>query len=54
MGDNSMESFDARGWPDHHVPERLLIGRAIVVFWPHFWNRPIPFLPNVQRMGLIR
>jgi signal peptidase I len=54
MGDNSSASADARSWHDHHVPERLLIGRAVLVFWPHFWNAPIPFMPNFQRMGIIR
>lgn len=54
MGDNSSASQDARSWYEHHVPERLLIGRAVLVFWPHYWNAPIPFLPNFQRMGLIR
>ncbi len=54
MGDNSSASSDARSWREHHVPEDLLIGRAILVFWPHYWNAPIPFLPNFQRMGLIR
>ena len=54
MGDNSPRSSDARAWGLKYVPERLLIGRAVLVFWPHYWNRPIPFLPNVQRMGLIR
>jgi len=52
MGDNSSASSDARSWG--HTPERLMIGRAVMVFWPHYWNAPIPFLPNVQRMGLIR
>jgi signal peptidase I len=54
MGDNSAASYDARSWRDHHTPQRLMIGRAVVVFWPHFWNAPIPFFPNFQRMGLIR
>jgi signal peptidase I len=57
MGDNSRASADARSWSDGapgFVPEELLLGRAISVFWPHYWNRPIPFLPNIQRMGLIR
>jgi signal peptidase I len=54
MGDNSSASSDARSWREHHVPERLLIGRAVLVFWPHYWNAPIPFLPNFRRMGLIR
>jgi signal peptidase I len=54
LGDNSSSSADARSWSKHFVPERLMIGRAVLVFWPHWWNAPIPFLPNVQRMGLIR
>lgn len=54
MGDNSPASLDARAWVGQkYVPERLLIGRAILVFWPHFWNRPVPFTPNIERMGLI-
>jgi signal peptidase I len=54
MGDNSSASSDARSWREHHSPERLMIGRAVMVFWPHYWNAPVRFLPNVQRMGLIR
>ena len=54
MGDNSAASSDARSWNEHHTPERLFIGRAVMVFWPHYWNAPVPFVPNVQRMGLIR
>ncbi|MEQ1828215.1 MAG: S26 family signal peptidase, partial [Pirellula sp.] len=54
MGDNSTASSDARSWREHNSPERLMIGRAVMVFWPHYWNAPIKFLPNVQRMGLIR
>ena len=54
MGDNSSASSDARSWRQHHAPARLFIGRAVMVFWPHYWNAPVPFLPNVQRMGLIR
>jgi signal peptidase I len=38
----------------HYVPRDLLVGKAIFIFWPHPWKRPIPFLPNVERMGLIR
>ncbi|XZE18042.1 signal peptidase I [Pirellulaceae bacterium SH449] len=54
MGDNSAASSDARSWSDHHTPQRLMIGRAVVLFWPHYWNAPVPFFPNFQRMGLIR
>jgi signal peptidase I len=54
MGDNSAASSDARAWANNFIPRRLLIGRAIVVFWPHVWMEPIPYLPNIGRMGLIR
>ncbi|MCU0715608.1 MAG: signal peptidase I [Pirellula sp.] len=54
LGDNSAASSDARSWAENHTPARLMIGRAVIVFWPHVWNAPVPFLPNVQRMGLIR
>jgi signal peptidase I len=32
MGDNSPESSDGRSWGT--VPQRLLLGRAVVVYWP--------------------
>ncbi len=54
MGDNSARSLDARMWREHFVEERFLLGKALLVFWPHPWNAPIPFLPNISRMGLIR
>jgi signal peptidase I len=59
MGDNSAASSDARAWtPDHFVPRRLLIGRAVVVFWPHPWIKSILSvnipIPNFSRIGLIR
>jgi len=67
MGDNSPHSFDARYWGprnhtnaqefpvDHHYVQRdLLIGKALIIYWPHTWNRPIPFLPKFDRMGPIR
>ncbi len=54
MGDNSAQSSDARMWRQHYVEERYLLGKALLVFWPHPWNRPIPFLPNFSRMRLIR
>lgn len=34
MGDNSYNSYDSRGWGT--VPERNIMGRALVVYWP-FW-----------------
>ena len=46
---------DAWRWSDDsYVPRDLLVGKALVVFWPHSWNSPIPFLPNFKRMKLIR
>lgn len=44
LGDNSASSSDSREWG--LVPERLLLGRALVVYFP-FW-------PFNQRAGLIR
>jgi len=65
MGDNSPQSFDGRFWrrgangrfndEDHQYVERdLLIGKALLIYWPHTWNRPIPFFPNFRKMGPIR
>ena len=54
MGDNSPHSADARLWDyPKYVERELLIGKAAAVYWPHSWNRPIPFLPNVPKMRLI-
>jgi len=36
------------------VPRDLLVGKALLVFWPHPWNRPVPYTPNIKRMKLIR
>lgn len=41
-------------WDKSYVPRDLLVGKALVVFWPHSWNSPIPFTPNFKRMQLIR
>lgn len=50
-GDNS----DAYRWANaSYVPRDLLVGKALVVFWPHSWSGPVPFTPNVKRMKLIR
>ncbi|MEM7478924.1 MAG: signal peptidase I [Planctomycetota bacterium] len=55
MGDNSMHSYDGRAWFGHHyVEEQFLLGKALLVFWPHTWNTPVPFTPNIGRMGRIR
>ena len=58
MGDNTQASSDARMWnvrQEAGQPGRLMIGRAVMVFWPHYWTYGrIPFIPNFQRMSLIR
>lgn len=58
MGDNTQASSDARMWNNRSEPGqpgRLMIGRAVMVFWPHYWHYgKIPFIPNFQRIGLIR
>lgn len=46
---------DAYQWADkHYVPRDLLVGKALMVFWPHHWNRPLPITPNFDRIELIR
>jgi signal peptidase I len=71
MGDNSPESSDARLWRDmngrgggrpggDYLERRMLIGKALCVYWPHSWNRipgtpiPFPLFPNIQDMRLVR
>ena len=63
MGDNSAMSKDARLWsPDYWwVPRKLLIGKALFIYWPHSWDRlpyfnsiPCPYFPNFSRMRLVR
>ena len=55
MGDNSPQSADGRIWEGPKYLERdLLIGRALVVYWPHTLNKPIKYFPNFGRMDFIR
>ncbi|MFN9370221.1 MAG: signal peptidase I [Planctomycetia bacterium] len=72
LGDNSSASKDSRAWghPEDgpfHVDRKLLIGRALVIFWPHAipasWSVPVnlrgwevrlPCWPNFGRMGFVR
>jgi signal peptidase I len=69
MGDNSAESSDARLWygmskggrpGGAYLERRLLIGRALCVYWPHSWHKvpgtpiPFPFFPNFGDMRLVR
>ncbi len=51
LGDNSPQSSDGRSWGT--VPERLMLGRALMVYYPiplGIW----PFNPPVNRFGPIR
>ncbi len=55
LGDNSPQSKDARIWEaDPHVDRALLTGKALFIYWPHHWRRPVPYTPNFARMGFIR
>jgi signal peptidase I len=70
LGDNSAESADARLWfgdslrggrpGGDYLERRLLIGKALCVYWPHSWNRipgtpiPFPLFPNFADMRLVR
>jgi hypothetical protein len=63
LGDNSASSEDGRLWDGGHwVDRKLLIGKAIFLYWPHSWdevrtpwfNVPFPFFPNFSRMGVVR
>ena len=75
LGDNSPQSKDARLWsetdyltgqrtPPPYVERELLIGKALVVYWPHGWRPPSPtlsrltrnfaFIPNFGQMKFIR
>ena len=75
LGDNSPQSKDARLWsdgshdtgyhdPPPHVKRELLIGKALVVYWPHGWRPTSPtlsrltrnyaFIPNFSQMKFIR
>ncbi len=60
-GDNRYSGIASRNNSDayiyadaHFVPRDLLVGKAIMVFWPHTWNSPVPFTPNFKRIGFIR
>jgi signal peptidase I len=54
LGDNSRQSQDARSWSRNYVERKLLIGKALYIFWPHSWDSPLPFTPNWERMRFIR
>ena len=68
LGDNSAASKDSRLWVEgHHVDRHLLVGKALVIFWPHAipanWSIPLkikgsevrlPSWPNFARMRVVR
>jgi signal peptidase I len=69
LGDNSPESKDCRLWMmgpassgmpgGPYLDRRLLIGKAICVFWPHSWGSIpglplLPGWPNFSDMRLVR
>ncbi|MGL4942738.1 MAG: S26 family signal peptidase [Thermoguttaceae bacterium] len=60
FGDNSARSKDSRLWTDDGipspVPRELLIGEAVLVYWPHGLLIPftqIALVPNLTKMRLI-
>ncbi len=55
MGDNSPRSLDGRVWDgDNYVERDMLIGRALLIYWPHTKNKPFKYFPNFGRMGFIK
>jgi signal peptidase I len=56
LGDNSPASKDGRLWDsgERFVHRNFLTGKALFIYWPHSWDRPIPFFPNFGRMGFVR
>jgi signal peptidase I len=46
LGDNSSQSSDSRTWGT--VPERLMLGKAVFVFWPFYLS------PTKNRIGFIK
>ena len=46
LGDNSAQSSDSRRWGA--VPERLMLGKAVFVFFPLTFNK------NTNRVGFIK
>ncbi|MBL8797685.1 MAG: signal peptidase I [Planctomycetia bacterium] len=51
LGDNSPASADSRSWG--LVPERLMLGRALVVYFPFYFPYP-PLNSPTNRTGVIR
>lgn len=55
LGDNSAHSLDGRKWPfgRRFVPQNLMIGKAIFIYYPSSTNRPFVHAPNFSRMKFI-
>jgi signal peptidase I len=62
LGDNSPQSKDGRYWTiQNFVDRKLLIGKALFVYWPHSFNYveigskkiTLPFWPNFGRMRFV-
>ncbi len=53
MGDNSPQSSDARLWQKHFFSRELLIGKALLIYWPHPWKQPIPVFTAVTGYRLL-
>ena len=66
LGDNSARSADGRLWNNrepsigHTVKRDLMIGKALLIYWPHSFDRipgtsiPFPMFPNFGDMKLVR
>ena len=52
--DESVDPNSYRFANASYVPRDLLVGKALAIFWPHPWRKPIPMVPNFKRMRLIR
>jgi signal peptidase I len=59
LGDNSAASKDSRLWEAenfvYYVHRDMLIGKALVIYWPHGWDLPgtdlpIKVVPNIWRI----
>jgi signal peptidase I len=55
LGNYASPDKDAYKFADvSYVPRDLLVGKALLVFWPHPWKSPLPFWPNLDRMQRIK
>lgn len=62
LGDNSPRSKDSRLWEregfEYYVARRLLLGKALLVIWPHspstIPGTSLPCFPNIRRMRSVQ